>query len=489
MFKKGLTKEGLPFTGENLDEFFPNIYVNDYIGDYTFAATLRALVSPRMEENQTLSVAIDDVNLMFTDLSCYPTEESKVKAVYSERNEVGVDHDFIAIVVLSSCAGENMRKNAQVMSAVDQCFIAQYPGFHELKDIRSFTAKNGNFRFFIDEDRHAAVVFISDATYAQLHLMQAFTSRILPWYFKDKPLDDIERALVKSLTGTSADEYIHILNSLEERSGLKLKSLEKQLKNFVINSKRKQLESVSRRIEDCNGFISGNIERYKKLINERALNILEKNGLEMQIREGVDSSEICDYFKHNKCVEFLTAQNSYIDFIVKCCIENFDVDMYERFSENFNTHIYEGYVVTNSDFNESKVRKEFLDAIFSEEPLLKIKTCAFYRVFMDGIVEVQSSYNYPKRFKDRIPNPHINRFACLGQHRPLIEEALRNGDCVGGVEQCVCSAKSINIGESPTVSQLMFDLFSTKQKKCIELPDGTSCTPSEALQWLRTGEK
>lgn len=484
MFKMCLGQRNLPFLNGYSSDFFPNIFGDNYVDDCTFTATLRALVSPRIEESQTLSVFVDARDLRFVDISSFPTEESKLKEIYFEQ-EGFTRRNFITIVALSG-GDANTQKNAQAMSAVDRSFIAQYPGFRELEDIKAFTAKNGDFRFFIDEDRHAAVVFISNATYKLFHLMQAFTPRILPWFFKDKPLDELERALLRSLTETSAEEYIRILGSLEERSNLKLKRLEKQLENFVIDSKRKQLDTVLNRIEDYNGYIDENISRYRKLISEREKIILEKNGLELQIREGADSSEICDYFKCNKRIEFLSAGSSCINFIVKCCIENFDVDMYERFSENFNTHIYTGYAIGNPDFAEAKVRKEFLDEIFSDEPLLKIKTCAFYRICMEGIVEVQSSYNYPRSCKDRLPNPHIDRFACLGDHRPLIEEALRNGDVVGGIEQCVCSAKSINIGESPTISHMLHILFSTPVEKIIELPDGTSCTPSEALQWLRS---
>ena len=59
---------------------------------------------------------------------------------------------------------------------------------------------------------------------------------------------------------------------------------------------------------------------------------------------------------------------------------------------------------------------------------------------------------------------------------------------VGAVEQCVGSCKSINLAESQTFTYFFELLFSTNEK-VVELPDHTSVSPSDALEWLNNMEQ
>jgi hypothetical protein len=213
------------------------------------------------------------------------------------------------------------------------------------------------------------------------------------------------------------------------------------------------------------------------------------DGLLAQIRAGSQNPEISEYFLCNKHLEPIGVDSTCLDFIVSCYLENFDIEMYNRISANFDGYMYKGYDTTCDAFLEDKVRKRFMDVIFCDDPLLKIKTCAHYTIDTMGCVDACSHYKYPSKYFDMLPNMHIQKYGCLGDHRPLIDEALRNGDIIGAIEQCVCSAKSINVGESTTFSSLLAALFDCDANKIIELPDGTSCTPEEALRWLDAQEK
>lgn len=52
MFKSIITTT--PFTSDIANNFFQNIYGDNFQRDYSFLATLRALVAPRMKESDCL---------------------------------------------------------------------------------------------------------------------------------------------------------------------------------------------------------------------------------------------------------------------------------------------------------------------------------------------------------------------------------------------------------------------------------------------------
>ena len=131
--------------------------------------------------------------------------------------------------------------------------------------------------------------------------------------------------------------------------------------------------------------------------------------------------------------------------------------------------------------------KKLLDAIFGDEPVLRVKICAYYDMDVRGDVDSMRRYRFQPNCNDYMPNPHLNHYNCLGNHRRYINDRLTDGDVVGAIEQCIASAKSLNIGEGATMEYFLHDLFQTS-RKIIELPDHTSVNPSEALKWLKDQE-
>ena len=107
---------------------------------------------------------------------------------------------------------------------------------------------------------------------------------------------------------------------------------------------------------------------------------------------------------------------------------------------------------------------------------------------MNGNVSSTTHYSYSSKYKDYLRNPHLHYFNCFGDHKRYILDRVCAGDIVGAIMQCIESAKSINILEEPTFGRLVNDLFNS-QSKVILLPDGSSVTPVEALEWLKKEEE
>lgn len=470
----------LTLTSEIANELFPNIVGDYYNSDVSFVATLRALVAPRMSKDDTIYLRVRVINPRESYLRDY-SETDKINYL----SDYCIDNDTILVCGFNS-ASENNRSTA--LATIDESFIRVYPKFVELKDLSAFVAKQANMRFYINEEDRSVAVFVDNLNLRLYHYVQSLVSRLLPWYFKDKPLEDQERELVKSLIQKTATGYERMIEDFASKYDFRGKKIEKMLGGFETAAKRQYLSNVESSLNNIESQIERNVNQYRDFIRQREGKLLEKAGLIAQINAGSNNSEISDYFICNKHLDPIAVNSTQLEFIVSCYLENFDVEMYDRISSNFDGYMYYDYDVTNEVFEDVKIRKKFMDAIFCDEPLLKIKTCAHYLIDLTGYVEAYSSYHYPPEYNDMLPNMHIHRHSCLGNQKPLIEEALRNGDYIGAIEQCVCSAKSINVGESATFPYVLKALFASSAKKIIELPDGTSCSPTEALRWLEAQE-
>lgn len=478
MFSKNINY--LTLTSEIANELFPNIFGDCYRNDASFVATLRALVAPRMSKDDTICLRVRVINPRESYLRDY-SETDKINYL----SDHCIDNNTILVCGFNS-ASENNRSTA--LATIDESFTRVYPKFVELKDLSAFVAKQANMRFYINEEDRSVAVFVDNLNLRLYHYVQSLVSRLLPWYFKDKPLEDQERELVKSLIQKTATGYERMIEDFASKYDFRGKKIEKMLGGFETAAKRQYLSNVESSLNNIESQIERNVSQYRDFIRQREGKLLEKAGLIAQINAGSNNSEISDYFICNKHLDPIAVNSTQLEFIVSCYLENFDVEMYDRISSNFDGYMYYDYDVTNEVFEDVKIRKKFMDAIFCDEPLLKIKTCAHYLIDLTGYVEAHSSYHYPPEYNDMLPNMHIHRHSCLGNQRPLIEEALRNGDYIGAIEQCVCSAKSINVGESATFPCVLKALFASGAKKIIELPDGTSCSPTEALRWLEAQE-
>lgn len=478
MFFKNLCN--LTLTSEIANDLFPNIFGDCYSDDTSFIATLRALVAPRMSKDDTICLKVRTVNPRESYLrDCGETDKMAYLSDYCISNNT---------ILICGFYGTSEKNRSAALATIDDSFIRVYPKFSELKDLSAFVANQANMRFYINEEDRSVVVFVDNLDLRLYHYVQSLISRLLPWYFKDKPLENQERELVKSLIRRTATGYERLIEEFANKYDFRRKKIEKLLDGFETAAKRQHLRIVDNELNNIENSIDYNVSQYRDYIRQREAKMIEKAGLMAQINSGCNESEILDYFMCNKHLDPVRVNGTQLEFIVKCYLENFDVEMYERISSNFNSYMYCDYDVTNDVFADVKVRKKFMDAIFSDEPILKIKTCAHYLIDLTGYVEARAGYQYPIEYNDMLPNAHIHYYSCLGNQRPLIEEALRNGDNIGAIEQCVCSAKSINVGESATFTYILKAIFSLSANKIIELPDGTSCSPTEALGWLEAQE-
>ena len=109
---------------------------------------------------------------------------------------------------------------------------------------------------------------------------------------------------------------------------------------------------------------------------------------------------------------------------------------------------------------------------------------------MNGSVGAQYHHRFDSSFAGFKPNPHIDEFECMGNYKRTINEALARRDYITALEQCVASAKSLNLHDSAVIGRFIsqFTHNGGTSYKAIELPDGRVVSPNEAIKWIEDQE-
>lgn len=375
----------------------------------------------------------------------------------------------------------------QVFEAIDNeqsGFIAKNEGYKRTDDIEKYIASTVTTRIFVNRERECAVVFINRMNARTYHLMCSFIPRYFPKLFSEKPVSPEEIAMLGALTKNDYHSFFSKLNFIADRYDLRDFKIKKLLEGFSQRTVRQRIDSLRSKIADNDRQIADNLRYYKSLLEAREELNISLIGLKTKANMESRDAELIEYLQANKNVTLLSAEDYSIEILVSTTIESFDDEMFEAMIGNEDSDInYEGFE-SESGFDVED-RAKLLRALFSSEATLKVKTCAYYSLETRGSVETRSDYGFPYEFRDRVPNPHLNYHACLGDYRRYIQDCLEKQDIVAAIEQCVASARSVNIGESVTFEPFVREILRS-ENKIIVLPNGTDATPHEALEYLNS---
>jgi len=489
----------LSLTGEVADSVFTNII--DYGSsvdcgfDTSFLATLRCLLYNRIPENDVVILKVRNRAIPSSRFSTYTDKE-----IFHDIARYALDGNCLCVVSFTN------QTSKKCMEFIEKNFLAHTSGYREIKELHVFMASavksstgSINVRFFINKETKSTVIFGEKISSKTWHLIQSLTSKLLPWYFEESPLTEEEKELVRSLTkhdppvkedgSQPLTTYEMLIEKMSAKFDLRKHLIQNVLTGFEVSAKKEQLRMILAEIDRLHRDIELNSRKYLELITFLDEKNTTKDGLQYQIDNNESDSELLEYFMCNKHLHPIRTSGSTLEFIVKCFLDGFDPDMFESFAKNPDSYLYSAYDDQEDVWYDMNNRKLLLNAIFSDTPVLKVKMCAVYILDLRGEISTIRHYAYPhNEFVNCIPNPHLDTHACFGNYKRYIQEAIRKGDNIHAIEQCICSAGSINIGESATFPKFLAKIFSRYCKSVIELPDGTEVTPVEALNWLKNKE-
>lgn len=476
MFSKRIRDTSL--TRGIADEFF-GIQGDRYGDDVSFLSTLRALLYKR-SNNGRVALAIASKSVWGYAGYDFTTTGSDIIRALSQQVSA---KDALNIFTLDGTASD-CEAALRLLDNPDNGFLKTLPDFHEAKDLEVFVRNRCKVesRFYVDENNKRTIVICYTLTINAYHLIQSLTPRLFPWFFTDAPLSDMERSLLDSLTYRSSLEYERILAELAELIDLREFSIKKIIGDFDKQGRRYELERVENEITNCRNEIRRLMERYNTCMSQLDTLSVRLAGQEIALSVASDSSELADYFIHNRNLTPTYAANRQLNFTVKTTFDMFDPEQYRQYINNVNSFLYKGYNFQDA-FADIATRRRLLDAIFTDEPALRVNMCSNYCLDLRGTSSAIQFYAYDDEFNDYIPNPHIHHYACLGNYQTYINGSINAGNLIGAIEQCIASAKSMNLSEPHTIRYFLGDLF-TSEHRVIRLPDGRNVTTVEALSYL-----
>ena len=471
-----------PFVGEYQDSFF-RISANQPAfprlgGDVSFLSTLRALLQPRLTKENT--------TLLFGQETVVPNTEpdiDKIKA-YLHLNTFSGENVLVLTGVTGSHADDFVDK------ITPECF--DEGEFSEISKVHLYFRKAINVRCFVDKERKISHLICSGLDVRRYHFLQCGIMAYLPWFFNpDDGISEDEMSLVKSLKNDTKDKYIEILNKMAKQYDfreMKIKNLlgdfENVLERTKLASERNTLDRINRDIQS----LMNQIQDYSIQRRDLMTNIM---GAELRISQST-TGEIMDFFLRNPYLNVVAVDESRLEFVVEAECVNFDSEMAETMISNERSYIYrDSYDRPYNSSIKSKDMARLMRAIFVDQKL-QINFCAAYVFQLGQRVRAISGYAYDSFYANATPNPHIDRYACMGDYEYTITQSILDGNYIMALAQTVASCQSLNFGDGAVLSEFMARMYGQRtgiNMHCIKLPSGEYATPVEAIAWLDANEQ
>lgn len=488
MFKSVIAST--PLVSESANAFFEKIRGDSFQGDVTFLSTLRALVAPRMSEEDTVELSFTSSDFSASTVRNHDAQ-TVLSAICRYPNAV---EGKSGIIQIHSFKSSYPNDNTACFELVESSFEKHYSGWHRLGKVTDFFRKTFAVLCFINPEKKSAYLFTDGMDVKKMHYLQCSIFAFLPWYFDPEAgVSGIEMKLIESLREKTSQAYEACIAEIASQYDFRTQQIRKLLSGFELRYERQKLESVRRdvlsyirSIEDFNNRI-GDLLRRKA---EADICIL---GLEAKIAQGdSQDSEIMEYFLCNSNLVLEGVTNTYMEFTCMDYITYFDEDMAKQMIDNHRSYIYRPNGRTCNNYIKEDDMKKLMNAIFIDQTL-KVKVCAAYRFELQGNVIGMSGYDYGYECHECFPNPHIDRYSCIGNYQRVINQLLQNHDYIGAIEQCIASCKSVNFADSTVMIEFMNRFYGItgdySSIHCIELPDGKTVTPRQAVKWLNTQEQ
>lgn len=482
MFRTAITET--PFTGPLPDSVFSKISGNNFRGDVSFIATLRAMVYPRMPQDESIYVQYRE-STYTKDQIAGARGANVINAVTGFRGS-SIPSNYVGIF---NCCAYSSEDNCAVIDVIEANFCKFAEGFVKIEKVTEFYRKKFYAVCFVNPETKTTLLFCDGLDLKKFHFLQVAIPVMFPWYFDPETgVSEQEMGILQSLRGNESVKYIDALNEIAKKYDFRTLKIKNELADFETRFLRKEIDAVTHSIESK----MQDVQRYEEYIAEFMRDYYDLNiklmGLNAKVAEGSAESDITDYFICNKNLYLVSSDDSRMIFECKGYLEYYDEEIIKKYIRNENSVIYRPDGRGRASIFSQEEIKMLITALFIDQSI-KMKFCAAFEFDLRGSVRALGQHNFGPEFNDSTPNTHIDRFACLGNNSRLINNRLKVNDYIGAIEQCISACKSLNFADSPVISEFMSRIYGVSSSRvnmrCIELPDGTVVKPADAVRWLK----
>lgn len=482
MFRNAITET--PFTGSLPDSAFSRVRGGDFRGDLSFVSTVRAMVFPRMSQDDTLRIRYKETSYSKRDIAGARTDDL-IGAVTGFSKDCAPPN---TIGIYNCCAYASEDNNA-VIDTVEAGMKKYVGGFVKIEKVTEFFKKSFRVVCFINPETKTTLLLCDGLDLRKYHFLQIAIPVMLPWYFDpDAGVSDQEMAVLQSLRGKDHTKYLDALNAIAQKYDFRALKIKDSLGDFESRFIRREIDTVNRQVEDR----MSRVAQYENSISAMMRECYDLNirlmGLNTKLSEGSHESDITDYFICNKNLYLVSVDDSRLTFECKGYLEYFDEEIIKKYLGNRNSVIYKPDGRERSSIFSPEEIKMLMTALFIDQRI-RMKFCAGFEFDLRGSVRPLGQHRFGSDFNDATPNTHLDRFTCLGNNQKIINKRLAENDYIGAIEQCISSCKSLNFADSPVIIEFMCRIYGITGRginmKCIELPDGAVVNPAGAIEWLK----
>ena len=478
MFRPTITTT--PLVTPTANTYFANIKGESFNHDITFISTLRALVSPRIADGESVSLYFRGTSYDKKTVENNP-ERAVLDAMYNSRQ---YEDGSIVIHNLSGDAQGNLA----CLRLIEKGFTTNNSRYERIVKVTEFFKKTFCSLCYVNPTNKKVVIFVDNLNIRRMHYLQCAIFAFLPWYFDPETgVTEDEMELIQSLRETTPVRYMDAISKIASGYDFRGMFIRQQLKGFETAYEEQQCRTIQENISDYIDQIRGYNNSISTVLNRKRDAEIRLLGLKTKIAqmEGEDS-EIMEYFLCNQKLDLEYVRGSEMTFVVKDYLMYFDEDMAKTVIDNRRSYIYR-YI---GDSMEKDDVEKLMYAIFIDQ-VLKLRFCCAYRIRLGERVEGLRNYDYNESYETYIPNPHIDRYSCLGNYERTMNERLADNDAIGAIEQCISSCKSLNFADSTVMEVFMERMCGRngyRHNKCIELPDGSIVDMRGAIKWMKEQE-
>lgn len=463
------------------DDLFPSIKYKDSEDNILVAAARYVL-----NDNRLSTFGVGDKKGIMQILDC--TEDASAEYIKYNREGVIEDKDCVVnamhngIICISYTDDAGFRKVFEVLKSLR--VPLNELGWEIVDDLSAYIGPGNSALVLQNKARFADIVMINGKDrWQSLHLCASAISRLFPWAFEAEPLTESETATLRLIYENKWTEFKKVTNEFVKSGDFYKKILETKLKGFANNTLVNQIESLKQDIKHKNN----NIDEWYRRIRNADSQIEEMNdqlGICMNklIRGEDDSEGLIDFLATNKSLTMVDRESDTICLVATTYLSEYDEDAFDSYVKDKRDK--NNYIYNNSPY-DLELTKKLYTSIWEDRRWM-IRTYSGWYLSNTFYASPTSSIEIPKEIREnRIPQPHIEHYTCVGSYRRTFDECGKNRDYIGALNTIVVSSSSLNWTDSTVMESFMDDFWNEEYGKFLEDKDGNLYTVKEVVDILK----
>ena len=335
--------------------------------------------------------------------------------------------------------------NPNTLIITNENHIEKPQGFTELSDLEKYLRspsgkEEENFlktQIFVREETNTTIINVEQIDLRRYHILQAYIPRYLPGIFKEKPITDEERNLLRTLVKTSAEDYANMVALFAKMQNIDLEANRAKLKAFQTERLTAEIDNVRDKIANLLDEAKNVMARYEQLLTDKDDQNIKLLGLLAAQDEMKEDTALTTFFETHKNYTLFDVGktlnygvNTYLDFDGDAFAR---VNKGVRFEEYYLKNDADLGLVVNEIFNTRRV---------------KVRICSAFALNPKGTVNLLNKKNGIDA--NALENPHHMMHSCLGSWAQMMNDAVTDGNILYALECGDPCAATVNVLEEIT---------------------------------------